>query len=58
MTFLERITPFLNTEDVVVQEFILHALHDYSETDKKTIELLIKEATRGKTGDYFIVPIN
>ncbi|MFS0878821.1 SEC-C metal-binding domain-containing protein [Metabacillus niabensis] len=48
MTFLERITPFLNTEDAVVQEFILHALHDYSETDRKTIELLIKEANQNE----------
>ncbi len=41
MTFLEKIKPHLITDDILVQEFVLHALHDFTFIPENwTVELL------------------
>jgi len=48
MTFLEKIKPHLISNDVLIQEIVLHALHDYPNVPEEwTIELL-KEAFKNK----------
>lgn len=48
MTFLEKIKPHLNSNDLLIQETVLQALHDYPNVPEEwTIELL-KEAFTNK----------
>ncbi|QCJ42566.1 zinc chelation protein SecC [Bacillus sp. S3] len=48
MTFLEKIKPHLISDDILIQETVLHMLHDYPNVPEEwTIELL-KEAFRKK----------
>ncbi|MDR7238013.1 YecA family protein [Neobacillus drentensis] len=48
MTFLEKIKPHLISNDVLIQETVLHALHDYPNVPEEwTIELL-KEAFKNE----------
>ncbi|MFL6556656.1 MAG: hypothetical protein ACJ8MO_11110 [Bacillus sp. (in: firmicutes)] len=43
MTFLEKIKPHLISHDILIQETVLHALHDYPNVPEEwTIELLIE----------------
>ncbi|MGM0875204.1 MAG: YecA family protein [Bacillota bacterium] len=48
MNFLDRIEPFLISNDLIIQEFVLHALHDYPNVSKLWIEQLVKEALQNE----------
>lgn len=44
MSFLDRVKPHLISDDILVQETILHALHDYPKVPEEWIVELLKEA--------------
>jgi preprotein translocase subunit SecA len=44
MNFIDRIKPFLLSDDRIIQDFVLHALHDYPNVSKNWIEQLANEA--------------
>ncbi|EKN66928.1 SEC-C motif domain-containing protein [Neobacillus bataviensis LMG 21833] len=48
MTFLEKIKPHLISGDILIQETVLHALHDYPNVPEEWINELLKEAFRKK----------
>jgi hypothetical protein len=48
MTFLEKIKPHLISEDILIQEVVLHALHDYPIIPEEWTNELLKEAFRNK----------
>ena len=48
MTFLEKIKPHLISDDILIQEVVLHALHDYPLVPEEWTNELLKEAFRNK----------
>ncbi|WHZ05773.1 SEC-C metal-binding domain-containing protein [Neobacillus sp. YX16] len=48
MTFLEKIKPHLISDDILIQEVVLHALHDYPNVPEEWTNELMKEAFRNK----------
>lgn len=48
MTFLEKIEPHLLSDDVLIQETVLHALHDFPNVPEEWTNELLKEAFRNK----------
>lgn len=48
MTFLEKIKPHLISDDILIQEVVLHALHDYPHVPEEWTNELLKEAFRNK----------
>lgn len=48
MTFLEKIKPHLISDDILIQEVVLHALHDYPNVPEEWTNELLKEAFRNK----------
>ncbi len=44
MTFLEKIKPHLISDDILIQETVLHALHDYPNVPEEWTNELLKEA--------------
>ncbi|WP_404328674.1 YecA family protein [Mesobacillus maritimus] len=48
MTFLEKIKPHLISDDVLIQEAVLHAIHDYPYLPEEHINVLLKEAFHKK----------
>lgn len=44
LTFLEKIQPHLLSEDILIQETVLYALHDYPNVPEEWIVILLKEA--------------
>jgi hypothetical protein len=48
MTFLEKMKPHLISDDSLIQEVVLHALHDYPNVPEDWINELLKEAFRNK----------
>ncbi|SDN68068.1 YecA family protein [Bacillus sp. OK048] len=44
MTFLEKLKPHLISDDVLIQEVVLHALHDYPNVPEDWTNELLKEA--------------
>jgi hypothetical protein len=48
MTFLEKIKPHLISEDILIQEVVLHALHDYPNVPEEWTNELLKEAFKNK----------
>nr|WP_263327117.1 hypothetical protein [Neobacillus sp. Marseille-Q6967] len=48
MTFLEKIKPHLISDDILIQEIVLHALHDYPNVPEEWPNELLKEAFRNK----------
>lgn len=48
MTFLEKIKPHLISDDILIQEVVLYALHDYPLVPKEWTNELLKEAFRKK----------
>jgi uncharacterized protein YchJ len=48
MTFLETITPHLISDDVLIQETVLHAIHDFPYLPEESINRLLKEAFHNK----------
>jgi SEC-C motif len=48
MNFLDRIEPFLTTDDLIIQEFVVQALHDYPKVSKEWKLKLAAEAINNK----------
>jgi hypothetical protein len=48
MTFLEKLKPHLSSDDILIQEVVLHALHDYPNVPEEWTNELLKEAFRDK----------
>lgn len=48
MNFLDKIEPFILSDDPIVQEFVLHTLMDYPDVPEEWTEKLINEALRSK----------
>ncbi|WP_042463213.1 YecA family protein [Neobacillus dielmonensis] len=48
MTFLETIKPHLTSEDILVQQTVLHALHDFPSVPEEWTVQLLKEAFQNK----------
>ncbi|MEH7494744.1 YecA family protein [Neobacillus niacini] len=48
MTFLEKSKPHLISDDILIQEVVLHALHDYPNVPEEWTNELLKEAFRNK----------
>jgi hypothetical protein len=48
MTFLEKIKPHLISDDILIQEVVLHALHDFPNVPEEWTNELLKEAFRIK----------
>lgn len=48
MTFLERIKPHLISDDILIQEVVLYALHDYPNVPEEWTNELLKEAFKNK----------
>ncbi|MBM7662151.1 hypothetical protein JOC85_002958 [Bacillus mesophilus] len=48
MTFLEKIRPHLVSDDILVQETVLHALNEYPNVPEEWTVELLKEALRNK----------
>ncbi|MEC1525437.1 SEC-C metal-binding domain-containing protein [Neobacillus niacini] len=48
MTFLEKIKPHLISDDILIQDVVLHALHDYPHVPEEWTNELLKEAFRNK----------
>ncbi|MCM3118833.1 SEC-C metal-binding domain-containing protein [Neobacillus sp. MER 74] len=44
MTFLEKIEPHVISQDILIQEIVLHALHDYPNVPEEWTLRLLKEA--------------
>ncbi|SDN63481.1 hypothetical protein [Bacillus sp. OK048] len=56
MTFLEKIKPYLISDVILIQEVVLHALHDYPHVPEAwTNELLIEALkNKDKQSSFFI----
>jgi hypothetical protein len=56
MTFLEKMKPHLISDDILIQEVVLHALHDYPNVPEEWTNELLKEAFRNidKQSSIFI----
>jgi hypothetical protein len=48
MTFLEKLKPHLISDDVLIQEVVLHALHDYPNVPEDWTNELLKEAFKNR----------
>jgi hypothetical protein len=48
MTFLEKIKPHLISDDVLIQNGVLHAIHDFPYLPEEHVNLLLKEAFHNK----------
>jgi hypothetical protein len=48
MTFIEKIKPHLISDDILIQEVVLHALHDYPNVPEEWTNELLKEAFKNK----------
>lgn len=48
MTFLEKIKPHLLSEDFLIQEFVLHSIHDYPNLPVEWTNQLLEEAFRNE----------
>lgn len=48
MTFLQKIEPYLTSDDLLVQQFVLHALSDYPNVPAEWTNQLIREAITKK----------
>ncbi|MEH7249063.1 SEC-C metal-binding domain-containing protein [Neobacillus niacini] len=48
MTFLEKIKPHLISDDILIQEVVLYALHDYPLVPEEWTNELLKEAFKNK----------
>lgn len=48
MTFLKKMKPHLISDDILIQEVVLHALHDYPYVPEEWTNELLKEAFRNK----------
>jgi hypothetical protein len=48
MTFLEKIKPHLLSEDFLIQEFVLHSIHDYPNLPVEWTNQLLEEAFRNQ----------
>ncbi|MBO0962218.1 SEC-C domain-containing protein [Neobacillus sp. MM2021_6] len=48
MTFLEKIKPHLLSDDILIQEVVLYALHDYPLVPEEWTNELLKEAFKSK----------
>lgn len=55
MTFLEKIKPHLISDDILIQEVVLHALHDYPHVPEEWTNELLKEAFRNKDKQHSIL---
>ncbi|WP_423797985.1 YecA family protein [Neobacillus sp. SAB-20_R2A] len=55
MTFLEKIKPHLISDDILIQETVLHALHDYPLFPEEWTVELLKEAFRNKEKQSYIL---
>ncbi|WP_160724792.1 YecA family protein [Bacillus sp. USDA818B3_A] len=55
MTFLEKIKPHLISEDILIQETILHAINDYPFLPEDWTNELLKEAFRNKEKQSYIL---
>ncbi|MDR4890114.1 SEC-C metal-binding domain-containing protein [Fredinandcohnia sp. QZ13] len=49
MTFLEKIKPHLLSDDILIQQTVLHALHEYPNVPEEWTVELLKEAFRNET---------
>ncbi|MBY0099582.1 YecA family protein [Mesobacillus maritimus] len=48
MNFIERIKPHLISDDVLIQEVVLHAIHDFPYLSEENVNALVKEAFHNK----------
>jgi hypothetical protein len=48
MTFLEKIKPHLISDDILIQDVVIHALHDYPHVPEEWTNELLKEAFRNE----------
>ncbi len=48
MTFLEKVKPHLISDDILIQETVLHSLHDYPHVPEEWTVALLKEAFKNK----------
>jgi hypothetical protein len=48
MTFFEKVEPHLISGDILIQEVVVHALHDYPNVPEKWTNELLKEAFRNE----------
>lgn len=48
MTFLEKVKPHLISDDILIQETVLHALHDYPNVPEEWTVALLREAFKHK----------
>lgn len=48
MNFLDRIEPFLISDDLIIQDFVLQALHDYPKVSRSWNEQLVREGVRNE----------
>nr|WP_102346290.1 SEC-C metal-binding domain-containing protein [Bacillus sp. Marseille-P3661] len=48
MTFLQKIEPHLTSHDILIQETVLHALHDFPNVPEEWTYILLKEAFENK----------
>jgi hypothetical protein len=48
MTFIEKMKPHLVSDDILIQEVVLHALHDYPHVPEDWTNELLKDAFRNK----------
>ena len=48
MTFLEKIQPHLTSNDLLIQQTVLHALHDFPNVPEEWTNELLKEAFRNE----------
>jgi hypothetical protein len=55
MNFLEKIEPYLNSDDLLVQDFVLHAFQDYPYVPAEWTMQLLKEALYTKEKEFSIL---
>ncbi len=55
MTFLEKIKPHLLSDDILIQQTVLHALHEYPNVPEEWTVQLLKEAIRNEEKQSYIL---
>jgi hypothetical protein len=55
LNFLEKIEPYLTSDDLLVQEFVVHALEDYPAVPEEWVTQLLKEAVNKKEKESSIL---
>jgi hypothetical protein len=55
MNFLEKVEPYITSDDYLVQEFVFHALQDYPNVPEEWITRLLKEAVHNKERESSIL---